>query len=135
MLPFEKSKWNGRNGYLNKPWLSEGLLKSIKKTKILYKRYLCNLSSDRENQCKKYRDKLTCSLRAAKNIYYEKKLVESKSNMRLTWSILNEVINNKKSNSNLPRRLVLMTRKYRCFITVVQKYLSCRTQFVHERRL
>ena len=65
------------------------------------KRYLCNPSCDRENQYKKYRKKSTCSLRATKRIYYAKKLEECKSNMKSTLSILNEVINNKKSKSIL----------------------------------
>ena len=98
--PLKKVK--ARNGYFNKPWFSKGLLKSIKRKNILYKRYLCNRSSDREKQYKKYyRNKLTCSLRAAKRIYYAKKLEECKSNMRSTWIVLNEVFNNKKSKSNL----------------------------------
>ena len=93
-VPLKKVK--ARNGHLNKPWLSKGLLKSINRKNILCKRYLCNPSSDRENQYKKCRNKLTCSLRAAKRIYYAKKLEECKSNMKSTSIILNEVINNKK---------------------------------------
>ena len=65
---FPLKKVKARNGYFNKPWLSKGLLKSIKRKNILYKRYLCKPSSDRENQYKKYRNKLTCSLLAAKRI-------------------------------------------------------------------
>ena len=99
---FPLKKVKARNGHLNKTWLSKGLLKSIKRKNILYKRYLCNPSSDRENQYKKYRNKLISCLRAAKRIYYAKKLEECKSNMKSTWTILNEVINNKKSKSNLP---------------------------------
>ena len=98
---FPLKKVKVRNGHLNKRWLSKGLLKSIKRKNILYKRYLCNPSSDCENQYKKYRNKLTSSLRAAKRIYYAKKLEACKSNMKSTWTILNEIIN-KKSKSNLP---------------------------------
>ena len=79
---------------------------------ILYKRYLCNPSSDRANQYKKYRNKLNCSLRAAKRIYYAKKLEECKSNMKSTWIVLNELINNKKARVIYKRRLMSMTRKY-----------------------
>ena len=56
---FPLKKVKARNGYLNKPWLSKGLLTSIKRKNILYERYhdLCNPSSDRENRYKKYRNK------------------------------------------------------------------------------
>ena len=99
---FPLKKVKARNGYFNKAWLSKGLLKSIKRKTILCNRYLCNRSSEGENQYKNYyRNRSTCSLRAVKRIYYAKKLEECKSNMKSTWSILNEVINNKKSKSNL----------------------------------
>ena len=99
-------------------------------TQILYKRYLClcNPSSDRENQYKKYRNKLTCSLRAAKRISYAEKLEECKSNMRSTWVILNEVINNNKARVIYKRCLMLMKRKY-----PIQ--LRSRTISVHTSRI
>ena len=109
---FPLKKVKARNGYFSKPWLSKGPLKSIKRKNILYKRYLCNPSSDRANQYKKYRNKLNCSLRATKRICYAKKLEECKSNMKSTWIVLNELINNKKARVIYKRRLVSMTRKY-----------------------
>ena len=66
----------------------------------------------RKINTQKYRKKLTCSLRAVKRAYYSKKLKEYKSNMKSTWSILNEVINSKKARVIYKRRLMLMTRKH-----------------------
>ena len=66
---FPLKKVKARNSHSNKSWLSKGLLKSIKRKNILYRRYLCNPSSDREKQYKKYRNNLTSSLRAAKRIH------------------------------------------------------------------
>ena len=45
---------------------------------------------------KTYKNKLNHSLRIAKRLYHDKKLNGSKSNMRATWRLLNEVLNNKK---------------------------------------
>ena len=119
MLPSEKGK--------GKKWLFQQAL-VVQGSYILYKRYLCNPSSDRENQYKKYRNKLNCSLRAAKRISYAKKLEECKSNMKSTWIVLNEVINNKKARVIYKRRLMLMTRKY-----PIQ--LRSRTISVHTSRI
>ena len=124
MLPSEKGK--ARNGHLNQSWLSKGLLKSIKRKNILYKRYLCNPSSDRKNQYKKYRNKLISSLRAAKRIYYAKKLEECKSNMKSTSTILNEVINNKKVKVIYQRRLMLM----KFVLAFVQELLKAMTKLL-----
>lgn len=41
------------------------------------------------------------SLRIAKRLYYDKKLRESKSNMRATWHLLAEVLNGKKRRPKL----------------------------------
>ena len=81
---------------LRKPWISQGLLKSIKKKNKLYKQYLSNPSSQKEEKYKTYKNKLNHSLRIAKRLYYDKRLNESKFNMRATWRLLNEVLNSKK---------------------------------------
>lgn len=99
---FPLKKVKARNCTLNKPWLSKGLLKSIKKKNILYKRFLSNPTLHREQLYKKYKNKLTHSLRIAKRLYYEKKLEDYKSNAKSTWRLLNEVINTKKSKKNFP---------------------------------
>ena len=93
---FPLKKVKARNNNLKKPWLSKGLLKSIKRKNILYKRYLCNPSSVSEEKYKNFRNELTFTLRIAKRIYYEKKLEECRSSMKSVWKILNKVINNKK---------------------------------------
>ena len=47
-------------------------------------------------QYKTYKNKLNHSLQIAKRLYYDKRLSESKSNIRATWRLLNEVLNSKK---------------------------------------
>ena len=77
-------------------WISQGLLKSIIQKSKLYKRYFSSPSPQKEMIYKAYKNELNYSLRIAKRLYYDKKLNESKSNMRATWRLLNEVLNNKK---------------------------------------
>ena len=92
-FPLKKLK---RRPQLRKPWISQGLLKSIKQKNKLYKQYLSNPSSLKQEKYKTYKNKLNHSLRIAKRSYYDKKLNESKSNMRATWRLLNELLNSKK---------------------------------------
>ena len=63
-FPFKKIKLSER--CLNKPWISLGLLKSIKKKNKLYKQYLSNPSNHSEVHYKRYKNKLNHSLRVAK---------------------------------------------------------------------
>ena len=80
----------------NKPWISKGLFKSIHKKNRLYKQYLSDPSSINEAKYKKFKNKLNHSLRIAKRLYYDRTFIESKSNMRATWRLLDEVVTRKK---------------------------------------
>ena len=92
---FPKSKI--KRGEIHKPaWLSKGLLKSIKRENVLYRQYVSNPTDNRECFYKSYRNRLNHSLRLAKRLYYNEALDKSKSNLKRTWKILNEVINRKK---------------------------------------
>ena len=92
-FPLKKLK---RKEQLRKPWLSKGLLKSVKRKNKLYRQYLSDTSAQKEALYKEYRNKLNHSLRIAKRLYYDKKLNESKTNMRATWRLLNDLIYKRK---------------------------------------
>ena len=79
-----------------KPWLTKALFKFIKKNNNLYKKYLRVPSMDDASLYKTYKNKLNCTLRLAKRLYFEKKLEDVKSNTHATWKILNEILNRKK---------------------------------------
>ena len=99
---FPLKKVKVKTATLSNPWITKGLLKSIRKKNSLYKRFLAKPTSYRENLYKSYKNKLTHSLRVAKRLYYNKKLYEYKSNAKSTWKLLNDLINRKKSKCKLP---------------------------------
>ena len=78
---------------LHNPWLTTGILKSIKTKSRLYKLFLRKPSHERESSYKSFRNKLTCLVRIARKNYYDNKLDKARSNLKQTWKILNEVIN------------------------------------------
>ena len=99
---FPLKRTNARKCTLSKPWLSRSLLKCIRKKNRLFKRYLGNPTPLKEERYKKYKNKLTHSLRIAKRLYYETKLERSKSNIKSSWKILNEILNRKSKPAKLP---------------------------------
>lgn len=99
-FPLKRAK--AKKNTIKKPWLSKGLLKSIRRKNKLYKQYLNTPSYVNEVSYKNYKNKLNHSLRNAKRIYYEKQIEYAKSNAKNTWKILNEVINRKKRTTKLP---------------------------------
>ena len=68
---------------ISKPWLSKGLLKSVKMKNRLFKKYLSNPTLEHEVTYKRYKNKLNHDTKA-------------------TWRVLNEVINKKKSKTKFP---------------------------------
>lgn len=86
----------------NKPWLSNGILKSIKKKNVLCKKSLRYPTLENINKYKKYKNKLNHVQRTAKRSYYQKRIKSSKSNIKATWNIINEILNKKKRNASMP---------------------------------
>ena len=85
-----------------KPWITTGILNSIKNKNRLYRKVIrakdlvriTNLC----NKCKLYRNKLDKILKASKSMHYQKHFEINKLNLRKTWEGIREVINIKKKN-------------------------------------
>ena len=77
------------------PWISEGILVSVKKNNRLYKKFMKHPTPIREVQYKAYKNKLNNLIRIAKRMYYDDKFERSKNDLKATWKLINEVINKK----------------------------------------
>ena len=84
------------------PWLTPGLLKSINRKNRLYKKLIKSPNKSCEQQYKTYKNKLSHLIRIAKRSYYDRKFESAQKDLKLTWKLLNEVINKRKSKSPLP---------------------------------
>ena len=86
----------------NFPWITKGLLKSISKKNRLYKQLINSPNKQRELRYKIYKNKLTHVIRNAKRTYYENRFEIAKNDMKLTWRLVNKVINKRKTKQSLP---------------------------------
>ena len=93
-LPLKKKTKKNR---IRKPWISNGLLKSIKTKNRLYKKFIRHPEPLKEVVYKNYRNKLVRLIRVAKRLYYDKKIFENKTNIKQTFKYLNEIVNKKKN--------------------------------------
>ena len=87
---------------LHNPWLTTGILKSIKTKSRLYKLFLRKPSHERESNYKSFRNKLSCLVHVARKNYYDNKLDKARSNLKRTWKILNELNNRHVTKSPYP---------------------------------
>ena len=81
---------------LSKPWLSQGILKSIRVKSQYYKLYKLGLMSI--EYFRNYRNRLTGVIRTAKRYHYENAFNKCKQNIKGTWKIIKDLISVSKSN-------------------------------------
>jgi hypothetical protein len=99
-FPLKISKHSSRKP--KTPWITKGLLVSVRKKNKLYKKYLGNPTLQCELHYKRYKNKLNHLIRNAKKTYYDNKFDRAKSDLKETWKLINEVINTKSKKSSLP---------------------------------
>ena len=75
-----------------KPWITKGLLVSIKHKQQLYKTHFVNGNSEQKKFYKKYANKLNQIKFAAKQLYYHKELENSKFNLFKTWKTVKSLL-------------------------------------------
>ena len=86
---------------IRNPWITRGILRSIKKRNKLYKLYISNPSKQNLDKYKKYRNNLNSVIRSSKKMYYSKELENAEGNLNATWNVINKVINKDKPHNNI----------------------------------
>ena len=86
----------------SKPWISQGLIASIKTRSKLYKQFLRNPNPSSEATYKTFKNKLHILLRTSKRNFYDSKFESAKGNLQSTWKLIKEVINKRKTKLRLP---------------------------------
>jgi len=85
-----------------KPWITNGLVKSIKTRDKLKKQILKHKDDEAlQERFKTYRNTLNTLIRSTKEDYYKSKLNEVGNNSRKIWQIMKEITDTPKTNSNL----------------------------------
>ena len=90
-----------------KPWITRGILNSIKTRNRLYKEVCSSKFRDTDllKFYKKFRNKLSHIKERSKRQYYEKLLLESKGDSRKTWEVIKNVIKSGKNKSTVPSQI------------------------------
>lgn len=98
-------KLNKKNKKI-KPWISEGLITSIKERDKLKKRLLESYSEDLEKEYKTYRNYLNTLLKKSKNNYYKNQVLQNQKNLKKIYEIISEATNNNLDNKKTEINLV-----------------------------
>ena len=88
------------------PWISKGLIKSLKTKSALFKGFLESRNQVAYHIYKTYKNKLNHIIRKAKKQYYDKLMKNSTNNSKMVWKNLNDVLRYK-----CPKKLIYKALK------------------------
>ena len=94
-IPLVRIKKNKRK--LQRPWITKGIMRSIKTRNQLYKNALQTRSNVEQRKYKKYRNLLTTIIRLSRKIYYSTNIESSRSNTNSIWNIIKDLLGKKKA--------------------------------------
>ena len=86
-----------------KPWITKGILVSIKKKQKMYYSHFKNCNIRQQLLFKKYSNKLTKQKTLCRRLYYEGKIQSSLVDSKNTWNCIKSVINKSNLNKNSPK--------------------------------
>ena len=88
---FPIEEYSIKEKHSNKPYITQGIRKSIKERNRLQRLY-AKWPLTYENAFKKYRNTLTSIIRSAKSNYHKSKLAENSGNAKKTWEVVNDIM-------------------------------------------
>ena len=97
-----------------KPWITKGILISIKTKNKLFKKFVKNSNQMNKANYKKYLNKLIHVKNFSKRLYYENVIKSTHNDSSKTWKIINEIIDSKNSfqKSKLPSIITIDGQNY-----------------------
>ena len=103
-----------------KPWITGGIIKSIRHRHILFRQQLRKNDAELTKYYKKYRNKLNRTIENAKANYLKDVFDKIGTNPRKAWSELNKLFKRGKSNSGLPPEILVEGSKVSDPISVAE---------------
>ena len=90
-----------------KPWITTGLLRSIKTKNSLYRALVRSRfkNQNAHEKYKKYRNKVTHLLEESKRNYYQSQILSCGSDSKKMWNLINNLLGSKAKELSLPEKL------------------------------
>ena len=108
-----KKATNSKMKQLNKPWLTRGLLKSIKRKQKMYKSHFFSKNSMKIKEYKQYSNLLNKMKAKAKDKFYNQYFQLYKENLKETWKLIGTLIKRKaKVQPNYSSRIIRNSKVY-----------------------
>ena len=94
-----------------KPWITPGILTSIKRRDTLLKKFIACPEGDRKNllhsQYKILRNRIVALLKLSKKNHYQEYFTKNSADIKKTWKGIKSVINIKAASESLPSSMII----------------------------
>ena len=104
-MPLKKLRFNRYKDKIN-PWITNGILNSIKYKDFLYKKWKKNNLVENDDRLKSnfklFEIELKSTIKEAKRMYYFNEFENCRNDMKRTWKSISQIINRNKKNKNFP---------------------------------
>ena len=105
-LPRSKQK------QFSKPWITDGMLKSIKTKQKMYSTHFLCKSPKKIQQYKIYANKLNKLKSISKDNYYTNQFTKCKNNLKGTWKLIGTIIKWKTKGQCYPTKIIRHNKTY-----------------------
>ena len=109
--PIKKTPQSKRR-QLKKPWITAGILKSIKPKHKLFNSSFLSKDPDKVKTYKKFNNKLNKIKETAKKNYFKQQFEMNKSNLKAIWKLIGMLINRKKNRTQTLSKIVYHNKSY-----------------------
>ena len=107
-MPPQKTISINNKNLIRQPWISRGIINSVKTRDKLFKKCMGKPRDSTEYQkYLTYRNILNSTKRKSKQTYYGKLLTEYRKDIRKTWQVLNTKINRTNDKSNIADNFII----------------------------
>ena len=89
-----------------KPWMTQGILNSVRKKHILYAKFLKSKDDAAYKIYTTHNNRLTRVKEQARDCHFQNDFNETSGDSKMTWKKLNKLLNKPKSSSKLPKCLI-----------------------------
>ena len=97
---------------LNKPWLTKGILKSVKRKQKMYRTHFLSKDLQKIREDKHYAAILSHLKNKSKTEYYNMQFAKYKDNLKQTWKLIGTLVKRKTKGQTFPTRITHNNRTF-----------------------
>ena len=131
-FPLKPKKISKKNTF-HQPWMTQGLLNSIKKKEKLYIKYIKNPTPENKNIFTKYRNNYKVIRTRVEQSYYTNEFIKYNKDIKKTWQVIRKIVKTENKDTwineiNLNGELIsdpnIMAEHFNSYFTGMAKALS-----------